>query len=255
MANRTNLVAIYNDTKQKCLTGKYNDLQLATSVKYTTTQLQTGNIIPIFDKTVVEVHNEDTLVECQNQQQLYGSNKICALNMASTYGPGGGAERGAMAQEEELFRRSNYFLTLKDHFYRLLNGDVIYSPVVYIVKDEYYNDLKTPFFVSFVASCAIKHPNTKYDKFSKTEKYTQNDKDIMIKAIDNIFRAAYLNKKTILILGALGCGAYRNPVMEVIEIFNTCLTKYDKCFEKIVFAVYSKRDNNFDMFNEYIKRL
>lgn len=250
------LISVYKDTKNKCLDGKYTDCKTAPSMKKSYNDLKSIELAPKFDKTVVQIFNMDTLVACLNALKDDPNCKICALNMASLFGPGGGAERGAMAQEEELFRRTNYFLTLEEHFYKLLNGDVIYSPAVTILKDVDYNDLEEPFTVSFIASAAPKHPGKKIDKSKKCEVYISfSDREHITKSIDNIFRMAYLQGHDTLVLGALGCGAYSNPVNEVVNIFNMYLKKYDKVFKRIIFAVYSKRDDNYDTFNSLIIRL
>ena len=60
--------------------------------------------------------------------------------------------------------------------------------------------------------------------------------------------------KAATILGALGCGAFHNPPEEIVKIFNIYLEKYNGCFKTIVFAVLSRSDNNFDIFNANIKR-
>ena len=77
----------------------------------------------------------------------------------------------------------------------------------------------------------------------------------MATTIDNIFRCAYMYNHDVLVLGALGCGAYNNPPLQVVEMFNSCIQKYWGCFKKIVFAVYSKNkfDQNNEIFSKYIK--
>lgn len=106
--------------------------------------------------------------------------------------------------------------------------------------------MENPFPVSMLASAAIKNPELIKGR------YIQEDYIMMKNTIENIFKVAYLHKKETLVLGALGCGAYYNPPMIVISIFNEYLKKYNGCFKNIVFAVYSRRDKNFDLFNEFI---
>lgn len=201
-----------------------------------------------FNRTVVEVINKDTLLACEDY--LSDDTNICALNMASCFRAGGGVEKGSMAQEEELFRRTNYFMTLDRKFYPLNKPHVIYSPKVWVIKDERYIVFNNPFSVSFIAAAAIKNPLINSKGYIKSE-----DRQYMTDVIDNIFSCALSKGHDTLILGALGCGAYYNPQNEVIKIFNDALVKYDKCFKRIVFAVYSRRDDNFDLFNKYINRL
>ena len=66
----------------------------------------------IVDVTKAEIENSDTFdmaIKYVNNKQ--GLNPL-VLNMASDYKPGGGVETGSKAQEEDLFRRSNYYQTV-----------------------------------------------------------------------------------------------------------------------------------------------
>jgi uncharacterized protein (TIGR02452 family) len=169
------------------------------------------------------------------------------LNMASFYKMGGGCESGAMAEEEELFRRSNYFLTNSSKFYPFQKMECIYTPNVTIIKDENYDILNKPFSVSMLAVAAIKDPVFKNGCMSDWDFY------VTCESIDNIFKVAILKGQTTLVLSALGCGAYNNSPEHISHIFNTYVNKYNGCFETIVFAVLSKHDTNFDIFKENIK--
>ena len=82
------------------------------------------------------------------------------LNMANNIKPGGGVDYGAGAQEESLFRRSNYFQHLNKSFYPINGG--IYSPNVIIFKKGEvfdYELLETTEKISMIAVAAIRHPN------------------------------------------------------------------------------------------------
>lgn len=250
MIDKRKLKQIYRDTENKCLYGKYSKLSHGKSVKFTNQDLKNIKLEPLFGNTIVEVINEDTFVVCE--QLLKIDNNVCALNMASYLQPGGGVGNGSMAQEEELFRRSNYFLTLKQSFYPLKFSEIIYSNSVYIIKDKSYTDITNPLKISLVATAALKYPDLTDDRISY---YNQKDYDIMTNTIHNIFKVAYINGHSTLVLGALGCGAYSNPVFQIIKIFNECIQRYNKYFKRIVFAVYSKKDKNFDKFNKLIIKM
>lgn len=242
------LIGIYKDTVEKSTVGKYSRLKTKAS------RLYVGDkVTPLkkFEKTNISVVNQDTLVTCQQYVLSHDKDdkNVCALNMASYFCPGGGVERGSTAQEEGLFRRTNYVITLKKHFYPMKRPFVVYSPNVWIIKDENYDDLSTPFEVAFIAAAALKYPETHNGKYAN-----QSDFDIMFRTIENVFKCAYANGHTTLVLGALGCGAYGNPQGPIIDIFNILLERYYGCFKNIVFAVYSRRDNNFDLFDKHIKR-
>lgn len=61
-------------------------------------------------KTVVEVVNEDCLLTATRLARQ--GHRAAVLNMANRWNPGGGVLRGASAQEETLFRRTNLFRSL-----------------------------------------------------------------------------------------------------------------------------------------------
>ncbi len=246
--NYQNLIKIYWDTKKKCTEGKFSKFGgcLSEMYKFDDPYLNASNFVPKF-KTNIQVIN-GLVLDVTQQLVSQGNTNIMVLNLASSYNPGGGVTGGAVAQEEDLFRKTNYFLSLPRKFYPLPKGNVIYTDKVYVVKDNKFNDIDEPYPVSMLAAAAIKDP------IIFKGKYTQEDYNVMKTTIENIFKVAYLHCKETLVLGALGCGAYNNPPIIVASIFNEYLKKYDGCFKNIVFAVYSKHDNNFKLFNKYIHR-
>jgi uncharacterized protein (TIGR02452 family) len=167
--------------------------------------------------------------------------------MASKFKPGGGCRTGAVAQEEEIFRRTSAFMTHPEEWYPLEPEQVVFSPQVHIVKDSDYKLLDKGDVVSIgmLAVHAIKNPTLTNRKFSK------KDWELTEMKIESIFKIALINGFDSLVLGALGCGAYGNPATEVLKIFQSMVKKYDKCFNKIGFAVLvlgKNGQNNFDLF-------
>jgi len=245
---RHDLINIYKDTIYQCTkVGVSADLKKGSVSTTYKSSLLADTLAPKFDSMTVDVINEDTF---EAASKFVGTGNVVILNMASCYAAGGGVKGGAMAQEEELFRRSNYFVSLSDKFYPLNIGDTIYTPKVTVIKDKTYNMLSVPFTIAAIAAAALRKPI-----LTMKGQYYEKDYDAMVIIIDNIFKAAYANNHEILILGALGCGAYGNPPAEVIQIFNKCLQKYWGCFRRVVFAVYSKSkyDVNYTMFKSGIQ--
>ena len=62
------------------------------------------------DATIVEVIDSDSLLA--GKRLLDEGYNPAVLNFANRQTPGGGVERGAGAQEENIFRRSNLFMSL-----------------------------------------------------------------------------------------------------------------------------------------------
>lgn len=141
--------------------------------------------------------------------------------MASDFKPGGGIEKESTAQEESLFRRTNYAsYTLTHNFYPLKGNEIVHSPDVTVFKDERYNLLNSTFRVSMVACAAIRNPKV----IGKS--YSLEDKKLMRNKIRAIFNIAMIYGHKTLILGALGCGAFNNPPEEVATIYKEVIAEY-----------------------------
>jgi uncharacterized protein (TIGR02452 family) len=61
---------------------------------------------------------------------------------------------------------------------------------------------------------------------------------LLTKRIRRIFEIAVANGNEVLILGAFGCGAFRNPPEIVAKVFNTVMQDYLCYFDTIEYAVY-----------------
>ncbi len=218
------------------------------AILYFDKELNVVDMKPKYDKTETVVENMDTFT--MSDQFLKDGYNPVALNMASNYFPGGGYRKGSSAQEENLFRRSNYYKCLPKDFYPLNIDQVIYSPKVCVIKDNDYNLMSKGFFVSCLACAALRKPKLSDDFLYLLD----NDREIMEMKIRMIFKVAYLHEHDSMILGALGCGAFGNPPQEVVNIFNDCLLDYSGCFKKIGFAIYSIHDDNYTIFNNGLVR-
>ncbi len=195
--------------------------------------------------TNVEVINCDTLdAAILLKEEGYS---LMALNMASKFKPGGGVATGKTAQEEVIFRRTNAFMTYDPEWYPLGHNEVIYSPEVVIAREgapayKFIPNGKQK-TVSMLAVHALKNP-----KLTPSGEYKEIDRKLMITKIESIFKIGIKQQADSLVLGALGCGAYRNPPYEVVKIFKDCLEKYQHYFKKIVFAILSINDDNYNIF-------
>lgn len=248
---RLHRVYVWEDTVNKCTTGKFKNLPYGESKLFHTNDKEFDKITinKKFEKTEISVLNEDVLIVAEMLHNL-GEKNILVLNLASWKKAGGGVIGGAMAQEEELFRRSNYFLSFDNRFHPLKKGESVYTQKVNIIKNSKYVDLDQPFEVSMLALPGISNPNLTLDN-----KFDHNDYKVACNIIENIFRVALLNYHEALVLGAIGCGVFKNPPEEIVKIFNIYLKKYNKCFKTIVFAVLSKSDQNFNIFNSQIQKV
>lgn len=225
---------IFRETK--FLSGNYTKPE--PSVIYDKEINLTENKSPI--ETEILVLPEDCL---QLARDLKDENPL-VLNMANRQHPGGGVESGAGAQEECLFRSSNYALTMYPmrKYYPLdRNFGGIYSPKVTVfrgLEKDGYPILEEPFLTNFVAVAALRNPHLINGKYQAAERQG------MVNKIRTILGIAAENNHSVLILSALGCGAFHNPAEEVAKIFKEQLEDKDfkGRFKKVIFAI--KKDHN-----------
>ena len=188
-----------------------------------------------------------------------GVKPILVLNLANAVNPGGGVHRGAKAQEEDLCRKSSLLLSLESKnarpyydynksLHTYMGSDaIIINPQVEIIKDENGNLLPDT-VIAAVMTCAA--PMLRYGM----EGMTQSEYEaLMYRRITGMLKtAAYLGYQY-LILGAFGCGAFRNDARVVSDLFYKALKEFDydgmkekDMFRRIDFAVM---DHSADQYN------
>ena len=210
---------------------------------------------PRFDSTIVRVTVDDSL---NAAHKLVGEGKEpCVLNMANRQLPGGGVLNGAGAQEENLFRRSDYYRFLyifkpnlaekyglepdaKHHYPLDRDFGGIYADGVTVFRSDEKNGyalLSQPYKVAMVAVAAINQPEVVDDRISPELVLPTINK------IRTILRIAYMNGHHHLVLSAFGCGAFENPPHHMAELFKGVLQEdeFRNRFAEIVFAIL-KRD-------------
>lgn len=203
--------------------------------------------------------------------QKYPDKKIAVHNFASAKNPGGGVRTGSRAQEECLCRCSTLYpaLTtdyLSDKYYNMhrtekntpvYTDSVIYTPNVLICKtdDDIPKRLDEADFVPVdIITCAA--PNVRWAN-DIGKKITDKELfDIHVKRAGHIMNIAAANGVDILVLGAFGCGAFKNPADVVAKAYNKVLDEYKTSFDLIEFAIFCtpKETANFEYFNRYIKQ-
>lgn len=199
---------------------------------------------------VCYVENQHTLAMA-HEFVAAGLNPL-VLNMASSFKPGGGVTRGALAQEEELFRRTTACLTHDVMLYPLNDESYIYSPVVTTLKDEHYAELPPHERVSYamITIAALRAPKVAGPRYRHDE-----DRALMARKVRAMFQVGIRHGHDSLVLGAFGCGAYRNPPEAVCDLFREALALYGRYFKRVGFAVLVAKEadqHNYDVFFEGI---
>ena len=244
--DRNYLIDVFNDTKHYALELSST---FSPSQKINIDEININESRLKYKPEIIVV-NQDTIKTIIDTTY----DKCLVLNLACFQVAGGGVFKGCMAQEEEISRKTDYMLHSYKRIYPLNLNEIVFTPNIKVLKNENYQKLNKLQIKEFdmLAVAAIRYPKLINNKFSF------KDREITYKKIESIFKIAILYNYEIIILGALGCGAYRNPVEEVIEIFNECIIKYGHNFKKIIFSILSKNDriipNNLDQFNNLIIR-
>jgi uncharacterized protein (TIGR02452 family) len=199
----------------------------------------------------------DALYELYESYNTVGKfPRIAVLNFASYKNPGGMFIGGSMAQEESLCHESilynvlsrmpQYYGYNKEHLNRGLYANrAIYTPGVIFRGNN--------FVVSAdVLTCAAPNKSLmyKYNSFNSTDNRLELESRIefVMRTLGNIG-----SDLDYVILGAFGCGVFRQDPTEVIELFIKYL---DRLLPKtnVIFAVPGN-DANYKAFYKYLKNL
>ena len=187
--------------------------------------------------------------------------KVCVLNFASATNPGGGVVNGSSAQEECICRCTTLYPChntdqMWNVFYKphrkaansLYNNDCIYTPNVCVFKsDTNFPEslLKEEWWSVNILTCAAPNLRERPSNMMNPHagnvaaKITPSEFEKLLTArIHRIFEVAVANKNEVLILGAFGCGAFRNPPEIVARVFNKVMQDYLRYFNTIEYAVY-----------------
>ena len=213
--------------------------QLAPNYPYKPSQKYTYRgteiLCKIYNQTRVVIQNIDTLEAAHNLVNI-GHNPLI-LNFADDLDAGGCVENGSGAQEESLWRRTNLCMTQTQTFYPLQQDttpEAIYTPMATVFRDTEANDyayLSRSWQASFVAL-----PGLKYPTLNALKEFNKQDKDTLIRKIRLLFQIATKHHHETLVLGPLGCGAWRCPPSQVAKIFQNEIYNYNGVFHTIVFA-------------------
>lgn len=177
------------------------------------------------------------------------------LNFASAKNPGGGYTSGARAQEESLARCSALVATIRPspmytlhrgHRDALYTGYAIHSAHVPVFRDDEAPDpglLDEPYPVSFLTAPA---PNRGVVVEREPRRAAEAD-TAMRARVTRILSIAAAHGHGHLVLGAWGCGVFRNDPELVAEAFREDLAgPFHGVFEEVTFAVLdTSKDRRF----------
>ena len=192
-------------------------------------------------ETAIEVRNETTLAGARRLYEATG--RVAALNFASAKNPGGGFRGGSEAQEESLARSSGLFPTLDGSPYYevhrakrdpVYTDHLIVSPDVPVFRGDDGARLETPWPCTFVTSPAVNR--------GALER-SVDIAAIMGRRIALVLDAMAEAEHHSIVLGAWGCGVFRNEPSEIAALFAEALrTTHRGVFARVCFSVLDRND-------------
>lgn len=267
---RTENIAIFEDTRKIYQT----DPELAAAIRASNhTQeviLESDQVMtvpPQFVEPAEIIVSPKRSFEAARDYSIYPT---CVLNFASATNPGGGVAWGSTAQEECLCRCSTLYANLtarevwkpfyeahREQHSQLYNDDCIYTPDVVVFKtDTREPELMHPddWWRVNVITCAA--PNLRPDRNGNMHVHISNQElyNLHVKRIRRILTIAAMKENAVVILGAYGCGAFRNPPGVVASAMRQVIEEFRYHFRVIEFAVYcSPRDEqNYQVFKQIL---
>ena len=261
-------IEIFEDTKKQIT--KYDKLQSAVSNGINNTVIYTEQDLETLKNTKLEKGNKNGIISVLNSRTLKsakGYNRIAVLNFASATNPGGGVLRGSNAQEECICRCSTLYPCISDksfyenyYNYHKKRHDIMYTDRILYTKNVivFKDDIREPimllekdWYSVDVITCAA--PNLR-----EVKNVNQNELlKIFKNRIAGILLTAIDNKAENIVLGAFGCGAFRNPPYLVARAFKEELEQYKNYFDNIIFATLVTPglggDENYNTFKRVMK--
>lgn len=226
------------------------DEQMRRDTRFYSTEIRLPEIAED-EWTEVEVINDDCLAVAMDL--LSEGFNPAVLNMASRRNPGGGVIAGAGAQEETLFRRTNLFRSLyqftqyagiygleSSSYQYPLDRDFggVYTPGATLFRedeDHGYRLMDNPVKLSFISVAGMNRP----ELVNGGTMIAPHLVDAVKNKIRTILAIGLQHGHDSLVLGALGCGAFRNPPRHVAQLFREVLDErtFRGRFRRIVFAI------------------
>lgn len=192
----------------------------------------------------VDTFHSETRIQITNETTFGASRRLCdsglnplALNFANGLTTGGGVLSGSKAQEEVLCRSSALYLALEGdamyeaHAKRSLPDSTewcILSPDVPVFRDDSGAPLDEPWLLSFI-TCAAPVAHRVGQPLSG---------DLLNERILRVLAIARAYGYESLVLGAWGCGAFRNDPLRTAMDFRRAIEEdFRGAFSTIVFAI------------------
>ena len=190
---------------------------------------------------VLQLTTTQAIIHCSQEGK-----KVAVLNFASFKNPGGMFLNGSGAQEESLCHESLLYPVLKAFnasYYAVnhhnLNRALYKDKLLYSVDIPFFDmKAKKPADKVDVITCAA--PNWgAYAKYHEpiSDRDIALNRELLQSRFEKLYFVAAKHNVDTLILGAWGCGVFKQDIHTVIDIMLDTITSYPANIKHIVFAV------------------
>lgn len=251
--NRSARAAVAAETVRIVEAGHYELDGCVVSIEHATLEARRGSHLHLPDDpalTVVPGHERHGRVEVTGETTLAaaqrlvddGHEAIACLNFASAKHPGGGFLGGSQAQEESLARSSALVACLQEvpeyyDFHKrqsdpIYSDRVICSPRVPVFRADDGRLLRSPYEITMLTAAA---PNAG----ALANRQRSGDlRSVIRERARRVLTAAALHEQRTLVLGAWGCGVFRNDPPVVADAFAQLLEgDFARAFDHVTFAI------------------
>lgn len=218
-------------------------------------------VLPVqtYEDTRISLLNELVVETILDYKKHGNAEEIGVLNFASGVQPCGRYLAGDMAQEESLAYSSDLYHTLSSEEMQIYyqsnldnnsyanTNNIILGEVIFF-RDEKQKLISNPVTIKVLTSPAIHLRQVRITK----EKLPDTPKNIMKERMRYILTVFADSGCKTIILGAFGCGAYKNKPKDISDNWFELLEEegYKKYFENIIFTISgsTRKNTNYDIF-------
>lgn len=242
LRNRENLIAVFKETSNFVDRHRLASMEISRhcggNPVYISSEESNASTIVVKNSTTFQM--TQTLVR-QGYHPL-------VLDMANATRAGGATLEGAASQEETLCRQSNLFTALtvaaQSDYYPLPECGGILIKGVTFFRDDNYDFLQEPFQADIFASAAydsnLAHQPSPDGHRGYDRPENDSDYEYGMKAkMRTLLYVALENGHDALVLGAFGCGAFRNDPAKVSSWYKEVLNEpvFRHAFKVVAFAI------------------
>lgn len=200
-----------------------------------------------FASTLVRVVNMDSLSLTKQLIDRYGVDTVATINMANQYEAGGGWRRGKYAQEEMLFHRTTLSRSLESEKYPFEEFTCMLSRDVVVIREGQEGGFRLfedeserwKYNVLTVAAFDLNNPE---DRNLPPLEFTKEMEVKMRTKIRSMLALCVSEGIEVVVLSALGCGAFKNPPEKVSIAFKDVIEEFAGLFREIYFGILGAPD-------------